>query len=397
MDNTYEQIAKMIDHSLLNPTLTGVLNPLERFIAVMEYQPVDRVPNWELGVWPQTRQRWETEGLDITTLHWQWFPGEAALEMDPKEFIWFHGRMIPPFEHEVLEEDERTVLFRDEEGRVRRALKEGELDWVRMSMDQYISFPVQTMEDWLAMKPRFDPTSPQRYEPNWQITRVSGWKRRQHPLIFGPNTSTQGFYWFARELMGTEGLSYAFYDQPALVHDIMESHADFLIEAARPILEQTSVDYITLSEDLAMKTGPLLGPRTYREFIFPRLKRVIAFYKLHGVRYVCIDTDGNPEVLLGLMMDAGVDAIWPLERAADQDPVRLRRKFGRSLRLWGGVDKRVLKQGPAAIDAHLSEFIPLIEEGGFIPTVDHTVPPDVAWENFRYYMERKKKLLRGEL
>lgn len=373
------------------------MNLLERFINVMEYRAVDRVPNWEMGVWPQTRERWETEGLDTTALHWQWFPGESALGMDPKEFIWFHGRMIPPFEYKVLEENERTVLFRDQEGRVRKALKEGTVDWVRMSMDQYISFPVQTMKDWLAIKPRFDPSSPQRYEPNWQITRVAGWKQRQHPLIFGPNTSTPGFYWFARELMGTEGLSYAFYDQPALVHDIMETHADFLIEAARPILEHTTVEYITLSEDLAMKTGPLLSPRTYREFILPRLRRVIAFYKSHGVRYICIDSDGNPEALLEMMMDAGVDAIWPLERAAGQDPIRLREKFGRSLRLWGGVDKRVLTQGRDAIDAHLRTFIPLIEKGGFIPTVDHTVPPDVSWEPFQHYLELKSQLLQGEL
>ena len=45
------------------------MTDLERFLAVMEYDPLDRVPNWELGVWPQTRDRWETEGLDPATLH----------------------------------------------------------------------------------------------------------------------------------------------------------------------------------------------------------------------------------------------------------------------------------------------------------------------------------------
>jgi len=60
------------------------------------------------------------------------------------------------------------------------------------------------------------------------------------------------------------------------------------------------------------------------------------------------------------------------------------------------VDKRVLTQGPAAIRAHLLEFAPLIEEGGFIPTVDHTVPPDVSWDDFRAYMEAKQALLAGE-
>jgi uroporphyrinogen decarboxylase len=95
-------------------------------------------------------------------------------------------------------------------------------------------------------------------------------------------------------------------------------------------------------------------------------------------------------------MDAGIDVVWPLERSANQDPVRLRKTFGRSLRLWGGVDKRILALGPTAIDRHLSTLAPLIEQGGYIPTVDHTVPPDVSWSNFEYYMEAKSRLLRGD-
>ena len=59
------------------------MNHLERFLAVMEYEPVDRVPNWELGAWAQTRDRWEKEGLDPTSLHWNWFAGDAVLGMDP--------------------------------------------------------------------------------------------------------------------------------------------------------------------------------------------------------------------------------------------------------------------------------------------------------------------------
>jgi hypothetical protein len=373
------------------------VNHLERFLAVMEYQPVDRVPNWELGVWPQTQERWEGEGIDTTQMHWNWFPGEAALGMDPREFIHFSGGMIPAFEEEVLEEDDRTVTFRDAGGRVRRALKEGAVGGARMSMDQYLGFPVRTMDDWWPIKQRLDPHHVRRYEPNWQILRVEGWQNRRHPLILGPNCSTLGFYWFSRQLLGTEGLSFAWYDQPALMHDIIEFQADFLIEAARPILERTTVEYICLSEDMAMKTGPLLSPSTYQTFIYPRLKRVVEFVKSHGVRYVAVDTDGNPEALIPLMMDAGVDVIWPLERSADQDPVRLREKYGRSLRLWGGVDKRVLAQGPDAIDTHLRTLRPLIEEGGYIPAVDHTVPPDVSWSNFQHYMESKARLLCGEL
>jgi len=371
------------------------MTPLERFIAVMDYQPADRIPNWELGVWPQTRDRWEAEEPETLHFHWDWFAGESALAMDPKEFIRFNDGPVPRCEEETLEEDERTVAFRDGLGRVRKALKEGTREGGRMSMDTYIGFPVRSIADWREMKKRYE-ISLSRYEPNWPVTRLAGWRQRQHPLIIGPNCSTLGFYWFARDMMGTEGLSYAFYDQPDLVHDIMEFHEDYLIQAARPVLACTDVEYVCFNEDLAMKTGPLLSPKAYRAFILPHLRRVIEYYKSHGTRYVAIDSDGNPEALAPMMMDAGVDILWPLERAADQDPVRLRRKFGKSLRLWGGVDKRVLAEGPEAIDAHLHALAPLVAEGGYIPAVDHTVPPDVSWPNFRHYMESKAKLLRGE-
>ncbi|MBE2238956.1 MAG: hypothetical protein IAE81_14290 [Caldilineaceae bacterium] len=373
------------------------MNYLQRFLNCMDYTSVDQVPNWEAGVWAQTAQRWHAEGLGTGSLHWDWFAGESSLGMDPREFIHFTSKMIPAFEQEELATDDDTVTFRDEKGIVRRALKAGSIGGARMSMDEYIAFPIVGPADWKDVKKRYPAACAQRYEPNWETCRVKGWAQRQHPLIFGPNCSTLGFYWVARELLGFEALSFAWYDQPDLMHEIMEFWADFLIETARLVLEHTTLEYICLNEDLAMKTGPLLSPQSYRTFIYPRLCKVIDFYKSHGVRYVCIDTDGNPEKLIPMMLDAGVDALWPLERAANQDPHRLRQTYGKSLRLWGGVDKRALAQDRAAIDRHLLSLQPLIEEGGFIPTVDHTVPPDVSWENFQYYMERKALLLQAKL
>ena len=41
----------------------------DRFIAVMESQSVDRVPNHDVGGWELTIERWKQEGLDITQFH----------------------------------------------------------------------------------------------------------------------------------------------------------------------------------------------------------------------------------------------------------------------------------------------------------------------------------------
>jgi uroporphyrinogen decarboxylase len=346
-------------------------------------------------VWEQTKDRWQQEGLKIYDLTWDWFTGCEYFGLDAREYIPVNFGMLPAFDAETLEENERYIIYRHTNGIISRALKEGESRGMRASMDEYIGFPVKDRADFREIKKRFDPHLQGRYPPLWKRLRLPGWQQRQHVLILGVNCSTLGFYWRAREWMGTEGLSYAWYDQPDLMHEMMEFIADFTIEVSKPVLAEVTPDYIFINEDMAMKNGPLLSPPTYRKFIFPHMRRLVDFYKRSGVPYVVVDTDGNSEPLIPLLLDAGVNGIWPLERASDMDPIAIRQKYGRDLRLWGGVDKRELTRDKASIDTHLRSLAPLIEDGGFIPTVDHLVPPDVPLENFYYYMERKKNLLEG--
>lgn len=373
-----------------------LLTNRERFIHLMEYKPVDRIPNYEVGVWAQTLDRWVQEGLNKYQWNWDWFTGEERLGMDAREFIPLNLGMMPPFDFQMIEKTDRYEIFKDQAGIVHKALIEGSSGGMRSCMDQYISFPVKTLEDFRELKKRYTANLGARYPVEWKEIMLPRWKNREHVLVLGQNCSTLGFYWRAREWMGTENVCYGWYDEPELMHEMMEFIADYTIEVCRPILAETDVDYVFINEDMSMKNGPLLSPDQYKTFIFPHMRRLVDFYKKNGVRYVAVDTDGNCEALIPLLLEAGVDAIWPLERASDMDPVRIRKKFGRDLRLWGGVDKMELAKGKDAIDTHLRALLPVIEEGGYIPTVDHLVSPDVSLENFMYYMKRKDDLLRGK-
>jgi uroporphyrinogen decarboxylase len=363
----------------------------------MQYKPVDRVPNWEAGVWGQTRDRWEAEGLPNNTVNWDWFTGDEYFGMDVREFIPVDWGMKPPFEHKVLERTDRYEVIQDGNGTVRKALLEGSAHGTRASMDQYLRFAVETPEDFAELKKRYPVDVPLRWRPYWKELLLPAWKTREHVLILGHNCAAGGFYWRARQWMGTENVCYAWYDHPEMMHDMMAFYAEFTMAVAEPVLKEIAPDYFIFAEDMSMKNGPLLSPDTFREFIFPHLKKMVEFFRSHGIPHVGIDTDGNCEALIPLYLEAGLDFMWPCERAADMDPVRIRREYGRDMRLWGGVDKRELAKDKKAIDAHLKALAPLIEEGGFIPTVDHTVPPDVSLDNFRYYMDRKRDLLAGRL
>ncbi|HIE30067.1 TPA: hypothetical protein EYP66_22610 [Candidatus Poribacteria bacterium] len=370
------------------------MNYRERFLRTMNFQTPDRVPNHELGIWGQTHERWLSEGLPEDALRGDFFRGEDFFKLDKREFVNIAVDMMPHFEHQVIEEDERVIIYRDGNGIKRKALKEGTVRGTRPSMDQYIDFPVKNIADFQEMKKRYDSKSPERYPQDWD-ERVKDWKARDCPLCLLTNAAF-GFYSTPRKWMGTENLSLAFYDQPKLVHEMMDFLADFIIDVTKRAVEELDIDYFNFFEDMACKSGPLISPQMFKEFMLPRYKRVIDFFNRHGIKTILVDSDGNTEHLLPLFIEAGVTCHWPLEVAADMDALKLRKEYERDLALSGGVDKRELAKDKKAIEKEVERISPLIEGGGYIPTVDHTVPPDVSYDNFMYYMEIKMKALRGE-
>ncbi|MFH1570023.1 MAG: hypothetical protein ABIL09_18665, partial [Gemmatimonadota bacterium] len=121
--------------------------------------------------------------------------------------------------------------------------------------------------------------------------------------------------------------------------------------------------------------------------------RIIERLSRAGIRSIWVDCDGDPEVLVPLWMEAGVNCFWPLEQASGMDPLRLRRKFGKDLVLCGGLDKREIAKGRRAIEEELrSKIPPMLDEGGYIPHIDHAISPEIAYDDFMYYMELKLKL-----
>ena len=92
-------------------------------------------------------------------------------------------------------------------------------------------------------------------------------------------------------------------------------------------------------------------------------------------------------------MEEGVNIMFPLEVPAGVDPYAWRREFGMNLRLKGGIAKEALVRGGAAIDKELERIRPLLEQGGYIPHLDHLVPPDISYRNYCEYLEKKRRLI----
>lgn len=105
-----------------------------------------------------------------------------------------------------------------------------------------------------------------------------------------------------------------------------------------------------------------------------------------------MDTDGQPDLIVRPMMQAGVNFLFPFEVAAGCDVNVFQAKYP-TLGMMGGIDKRALAAGPKAIDLELTRIKPAVDKGRYIPDLDHCIPDDVSWDNYCYYAEALKKLV----
>lgn len=371
------------------------MNYRERFLRCNRFQSVDHAPFIEIAIWPQTRERWIKEGMpsDVDTDFY--INGNEYFGFERWESIRINTLMVPCFEHQVLEEDERIIIFRGDDGIVHRALKEGQVGSARMSMDQYISFPVTDHSSFIEMKKRYNPHFPIRYPKYWNDL-VRCYNGRDYPLML-TGLGQFGFYSMLRRWMGTENACTIFYDDPILTNEMLDFLTEFFIELTKRALNDVEIDWYNCFEDFAFKTGPLISPSIFKEFLLPRYKKINEHLRKHGVDIISLDSDGNIEVFLPMIIEAGFNHICPMEQAAGMDAVKIRKKYGKSLAFLGSIDKREIAKGKKEIETELLRQVPfLLETGGYIPTLDHTFPPDISYENFMYYLDLKRKLMKGE-
>jgi len=378
------------------------MNNRERYVRTMHFQPVDRVPNWEDGPQEQTLQRWYGEGMprgtDLERGSWCYY-GSEFFELDRQGYVDVDMGFLPLFDPEVLWDDEKYEIKRSIHGFVSKALKRGFVRGQRISMDQYLEFPVKTREDWEKLKARLDPDSPARY-PMWWDDKVRIWKDRDYPLHLPIVTAHMfnSFYGTFRSFMGTEMACTIFYDDPKWAEEMLEYIENFIVRSITRALNDVEIDAFMWFEDFAGKGGPLVGPNIVKKFFWERYRRINDLIRSKGCDVIFLDTDGDARILLPLLISAGMNGTYPTEVAAGMHPLELRAEYGHDLLIMGGIDKRTLIESKEATAAELLRTLPpLLADGGYIPTLDHQSPPEVSYDAWCYYLDLKRKIIEGRL
>ncbi len=357
------------------------MNARERFLRTMHFETPDRVPYWEvIGYWNETLWRWQDEGMpaDVHV--------NAYFGMDRRQGVPVNNGLVPLFREEIISEDADTVTTRDATGVVAQRLKSGQC------IPHYIEFPLKGRSNWAEFKKRLNPDSPCRYPEYWDDYKRSV-KDRDYPLGISPGSL---FGWL-RNWMGIEHIAVAFYDDPDFIHEAMEHITEFTCKLLeRALVEIGDIEFAFFWEDMAYKTGSLISPRMFKEFMVPRYQRITSLLRKHGVSVIGVDCDGFIDELIPLWLEGGLNCVYPLEVAPGEDIVALRKQYGEDLLMIGGLDKRVLAKDKVAVKTEVMAKVPfMIESGGWIPSMDHCVPPDVPLENYLYYLDLLHEIVEG--
>lgn len=363
----------------------------ERMLAALSFRTPDLIPLQPGHGRESTRANWRATGLpaDVKDIN------EFAYRQAGGTLDWPTGgrglgvneRMIPQFEEKVIEELPDSRIVQDWKGNVCEIGKQFSPEYLRNAIDfvtrRWIRCPVETWVDWEEMKARYNPDDPARINAAAAAAVVADGPERPYFV----EIHFSGPFWQLREWLGFETLCTQFYDDPAMVRDMLDFWGDYIARLLANVLKRVTPDCVHISEDMAYKAHAMISPAMSREHLLPVWQKWGEVIRGAGVPFFGCDSDGYIGELIPLWIEAGINVCDPIEVAAHNDIVEFRKRFGRDMAYRGGVDKRAMAKGGRAIEAEMDRLCPVIDDGGFIPSCDHGVPADVSWPNYLRYVE----------
>lgn len=345
----------------------------ERFLRMYAHQEADRIPIID-SPWAGTIARWKREGMP-DGVDWRDF-----FDVDKCESI--SVDITPQYEEKVLEETDRYRIYTTAWGVTLKQFKEQD------STPEFLDFIVTTEEAWAEAKKRMT-CSPDRI--NWQYLKdnYDTWVKEGRFLSAG--------FWFGFDvthswMVGTETLLIALMENPEWVKDMISTYLDSCIKLFDMVWDAGyHFDEIYWPDDMGYKGTTFFSPATYREIIKPFHKKACEWAHNKGI-YAHLHSCGDIMTLVPDIIDAGVDALNPLEVKAGMDPLALKKEYGDKVVLHGGINA-VLWPDKEKIIEEICRTVPVLKQnGGYIFSSDHSIPNNVSLDNFRHIVETVKEV-----
>lgn len=349
------------------------------YIDLMTFERADRQMFVELfGPLVGLEKEWLNQGATREEIELTAFDFDYAETVSCGGNTGIFGGVAP----RVIEENEEYLFQIDEYGRKTKLCKSS------ASIPLPMDYPVTDMESWLKIKHWF---TFNENRIDWeQVERAK--KAQEEGAIV--TALIPGGFDLPRQLMGEEQVCFCYYDQPELMEDILNTTGETAFQVLDRISDRLVIDNLLVHEDMAGKSGPLIGPDLIRQFIKPYYRKIWDMLSARGTKLFSQDSDGNMNAVIDAFLECGVNIMLPNEPAAGMDIVQLRKKYGNRLAFKGGIDKHVLRQDKDAVLKELEyKLQPLMQQGGMVFGLDHRIPNGTPLETYRYYVKTAREIL----
>jgi len=177
-----------------------------------------------------------------------------------------------------------------------------------------------------------------------------------------------------------ETLMMDFLEHPGFVCDLLNRIADYNIAQIREALKY-DIDAVYFGDDWGQQRGLQMGPRLWRQFLYPVLKRMYRVVRQAG-KFVMIHSCGDVDELFDDLVNIGVNCFNPFQPEV-MDVWTLLPRYRGKLAFHGGLStQKTLPFG--TVDDVRNEshrLLALGRDGGYLFAPAHDVKGDVPLEN----------------
>ncbi|MCK5128333.1 MAG: hypothetical protein KAQ68_00665 [Clostridiales bacterium] len=351
----------------------------EEYIELQTFGKVDRQMFVELfGPLVGLSDEWRTQGATEDEINL------TAFDFDYVDIVQCGGNtgIIGGAAPKILEETSEHIISTDKFGKQEKLMKGYAI------VPLPLEYSVKQMDDWLKIKHWFE-YSDERID--WDMVKQAKQKQKEGSLVIA---WMEGGFDFPRQLMGEERTCMCYYDSPELMNDIMSTISDMTFKVLDKISDKLVIDNLCVHEDMAGKSGSLIGPNLISQHVEPYYKKIWDMLSSKGTKLFSQDSDGNMNSVIDSFLDSGVNIMYPAEPGSGMDIVELRKIYGEKLTFKGGIDKYVLQKDKKAILNELEyKLQPLMQKGGVVFGGDHRIPNGTSIENYRYYVDTAREIL----
>ena len=375
---------------LINALLRG--DKAER-VGLVDYPWGDTLAAWVQQGYPTRKvykevgeTRWREDGkteevkvageYEEPVPPWQHF-GYDLVGIGP----WFDIMPLRGYD-ELIEETDEWEVRRNGAGAALKYWKH------KSGTPEHIDFIMTSREIWERdYRPHLLELDPERVKVREMKKNLAEAQQAQKWTHFG-----HMFVWeLMRQSMGDVTLYESLILDPGWIHDYNRVYTDFFKKHFAYMFEQVGLpDGVWLYEDLGYKNGLFASPKVLEELIFPYYKEMVDFFHSYGLPVV-LHTCGSVAEALPLIVEAGFDALNPMERKAlNNDPFVFAEKYGDKLAFIGGLDTRVFETNDKEIiRREVTNYIEGMKARGarLVFASDHSISPNTRYESYLYAVE----------